>query len=249
MTKKQIYFAAPLFSKADQMFNAEIAGIIRGAFPEYKIYVPQEHDEINDKDKSAKSTDIALYDTKELLKSRLMIAVLDGGQIDPGVAAEVGIAYQNKIPVVAYYTDCRQYGTGNAAKVEALQNETVESQFAYVNLFVVGLVKMNGCVVNNKLALINAIDDFVCQDFQKLYVIQVYDKADANGVEFYIENINSCYEARCNCRYTPLFGQAAEFNKAEAEVLVKALPDQYVGKVRPAADLYEEISASLYIND
>ena len=43
---------------------------------------------------------IARYDTEAVLKSDVLVAVLDGQLIDPGVASEIGIAYQAGIPIV-----------------------------------------------------------------------------------------------------------------------------------------------------
>lgn len=154
---KQIYYAAPLFSRADQFYNEHLASLLREAFPAEAFYVPQEQTDINDKSLYADSQQIADYDVRELLKSKLVVASLDGGQVDPGVAAEIGIAYHAGIPVVALYSDVRQEGADNQEKIKALQEKVAESQFSYVNLFVVGIVKLNGTVVSTEQALISAI--------------------------------------------------------------------------------------------
>ena len=51
---------------------------------------------------------IALADTEKVLESDLMIALLDGLTIDPGVASEIGVAYAKGIPVIGLYTDSEQ---------------------------------------------------------------------------------------------------------------------------------------------
>ena len=118
--------------------------------------MPQEQGEINDKNAYADSTMIAKLDTEAVLASDVMFAVLDGQIIDPGVASEIGIAYQAGIPIVGLYTDSRQQGATNQNKIDALQ-EIAESQFGYVNLYTVGLIKLRGEIVNRSEDVVAAI--------------------------------------------------------------------------------------------
>lgn len=155
MTKK-IYFASPLFSEMELAYNEQLVARIRQTYPGIEIYLPQEHMEINDRDAYADSKKIAQYDTDALLRSNLLVAVLDGDVIDAGVASEIGVAYQAGIPMLGLYTDSRQRGAGNQEKLAALQ-EIAESQFSYINLYTVGLVKLNGAVHSSSDALIEAI--------------------------------------------------------------------------------------------
>lgn len=141
---KNVYLAAPLFSEAEQLYNAKLAEKLRTR--DIALYVPQEADSINDKSQYADSIMIARYDTAEVEKSDVVVAVLDGISIDPGVAAEIGIAFALRKPIVAIYSDCRTQGADNAKKIEALST-LAESQFSYINLYVVGLIKQNGVVV------------------------------------------------------------------------------------------------------
>lgn len=144
MTK--LYFASPLFTEMELSYNQFLADQIRQALPHLEIYLPQEQGEINDKEAYADSTMIAKADTDALLDSNILLAVLDGQVIDPGVATEIGVAYQAGIPILGLYTDTRQKGGNNKQKLAALQ-EVCESQFAYINLYTVGLIKMRGEIV------------------------------------------------------------------------------------------------------
>lgn len=156
----KIYFAAPLFSEADQLYNAKLVKEIRDKYPEVTVYLPQEAGEINDKSAYADSQAIAMYDTKELLSSQLMIALLDGIHIDAGVASEIGVAYQAGIKVIGLFTDSRQQGADNPKKIDALK-EVAESQFAYVNLYTVGLIKANGKIYSSSQSLIEGLSDYL----------------------------------------------------------------------------------------
>ncbi len=159
MTKK-IYYASPLFSEMELQYNRYLTDKIKEAYPDVEMYIPQEQGDINDKNAYADSVMIAKYDTDALLASDLMVAVLDGAIIDVGVATEIGVAYQAGIPVVGLYTDSRQEGATNTQKITALQ-EVAESQFSYINLYTVGLVKTNGIIVNNTDDLLKNISEYL----------------------------------------------------------------------------------------
>lgn len=155
-----IYFASPLFTEMEYTFNKFLVEEIRETYPNVDVFLPQEQGEINDKNAYADSKMIAMLDTKAVLQSDLLIAVLDGQVIDPGVASEIGIAYQAGIPVIGLYTDSRQLGADNQQKLDAL--ETVgESQFGYVNLYTVGLIKLNGLVVSSSEELVKSIARYI----------------------------------------------------------------------------------------
>lgn len=156
----QIYFASPLFSEMEFNFNQTLVEKIRQAYPQVTVFLPQEQGDINNKEAYADSKMIAQLDTEAVLKSDLVIAVLDGQVIDPGVASEVGIAYQAGIPVLGLYTDSRQQGATHPEKIKALQ-ETAESQFSYVNLYTVGLIKLRGRIVTSSSQLIEALQDYI----------------------------------------------------------------------------------------
>lgn len=156
----KLYFASPLFSEMEVQFNATLTAKIRQAFPDLEVYLPQEAADINDKNAYADSKMIAQFDTKEVLESNILLAVLDGQIIDPGVASEIGIAYQAGIPIIGLYTDSRQQGASNSQKIAALQ-EVAESQFSYVNLYTVGLIKLNGQIVTQSDDVIKAIQQYL----------------------------------------------------------------------------------------
>ncbi|WP_321388104.1 nucleoside 2-deoxyribosyltransferase [uncultured Enterococcus sp.] len=156
----KIYFAGPMFAKADLLYNDYLVKEIRALDSDVQVYLPQENEAINDKAAYANSKMIALADTEKVLESDLLVAVLDGLTIDAGVASEIGVAYAKEIPVLALYTDTRQQGADNSQKLAALQ-ETAENQFHYLNLYTVGLVKLNGAVFPTEAAFLEAIQEFI----------------------------------------------------------------------------------------
>ncbi|WP_099974384.1 MULTISPECIES: nucleoside 2-deoxyribosyltransferase [Lactobacillaceae] len=152
----KIYFANGLFSQADRMFNEVVVDKIRKISDDIEVYLPQENGDINDKTKFADSIKIAEEDNKELLTSDLVVAVLDGEIIDVGVASEIGLAFGKEIPILGLFTDLRQHGAENPEKIAAVA-EIGENPFQYVNTYTIGLIKLNGKVVNNIDTLLQEI--------------------------------------------------------------------------------------------
>jgi nucleoside 2-deoxyribosyltransferase len=151
------------FAVSDLRYNAELVASIRQQYPQLEIYLPQENAAINDKSAYADSKMIALADTEKVLESDLMIALLDGLTIDAGVASEIGVAYAKGIPVLGLYTDSRQQGADNQQKLAALQT-VAENQFHYVNLYTVGLIKLNGEIYSSEAALLAGLADYLSED-------------------------------------------------------------------------------------
>lgn len=156
------YLANGLFSSADRMYNEHVAKTLRQAFPELELFVPQEQT-INDKNSYADSRMIATADAKGLLESDFLVAILDGVEIDSGVAAEIGIFWTTGRPIIGICTDVRQMGRDNELKIEALIEDGMENQFIYRNLMVIGLVKDLGVVVSDEQKAVRAIRELVVQ--------------------------------------------------------------------------------------
>ncbi|WP_086444294.1 nucleoside 2-deoxyribosyltransferase [Candidatus Enterococcus lemimoniae] len=154
----KIYFAGPMFAKADLLYNEFLVKQIRALDDSLEVYLPQENGAINDKTAYADSTMIAVADTERVLESDLLVAVLDGITIDAGVASEIGVAYAKNIPMIGLYTDTRQQGADNQKKLAAL-SETAENQFHYLNLYTIGLLKLNGTVATNEQDFLELIKE------------------------------------------------------------------------------------------
>lgn len=141
--KVKIYLANALFSEAELAYNDSLINLLE---TEYDVYAPQRNMSINDKSKTADSLMIYRGDKAELDDSDVLVAVLDGVVVDPGVAAEIGYFAAKGKTIIGLFTDSREGSkTVNAGKI-GLLNAPLESQFPYVNLFVVGAIKENGII-------------------------------------------------------------------------------------------------------
>lgn len=157
----KIYFGSPLFNEMEQMYNEYVVGKIRETYGDkVDVYLPQENEAINDKSGYADSVMIAQGDNEYLEEADLLIAILDGVTPDSGLSAELGYFYSKDRPILGLYTDVRQGTHGNQQKVEAL-DKIAESQFSYVNLYTVGLVKMRGDIYTSSDQLVEVIGDYI----------------------------------------------------------------------------------------
>ncbi|MDM5334407.1 nucleoside 2-deoxyribosyltransferase [Ureibacillus composti] len=152
------YLANGLFSIGDRLVNELLAKKIRAAIPGIDLYVPQENAEINDKQSFADSLAIANADMEKLEESDVLIAVLDGIEVDSGVAAEIGAFSTFNRPIVALFSDVRQLGRDNQNKIDALIADGTENQFIYRNLFVIGIIKKNGVIVSSIEEVVEQIE-------------------------------------------------------------------------------------------
>lgn len=160
------YLANALFSESDQMFNDYLAKRIRHELPFLDLYVPQENPALNDKSGYADSVTIFDGDNEHLDTSDILVAVIDGSEIDSGVAAEIGrfiaeVEFEKgtqgftKRKIYALYSDVRQQGRDNKQKIDALIEDGIENQFFYRNLYVVGGIKKHGKIFDSVENLVN----------------------------------------------------------------------------------------------
>lgn len=170
--KKRIYLANDLFSEATLTYNEMLYNELTNLG--FEVYAPQKNTDINDKSKAADSTAIYDGDTDKLKWCDILVAVIDGPVIDPGVAAEIGwvagyneyvktnsaaIAYGEDIGssgkrILAIYSDSRDASTtANDAKNKMMVSGPAESQYSYANLYVIGAIKKYGKVFKSSKEL------------------------------------------------------------------------------------------------
>lgn len=158
------YLANGLFGIGDRQLNSLIASEIRKEINGIDLYVPQENDAINDKSTYADSVAIATADINKLKESDFLIAVIDGVEVDSGVAAEIGAFYMTGKPIFALYSDVRQLGRDNENKIQALIDDGTENQFMYRNLFLIGIIKQTeGDIYSTVDQLVEGVKEYVTE--------------------------------------------------------------------------------------
>ncbi len=121
--KKRIYLAAPLFNEQERKFNLFIK---ENLISHYDLYLPQEDGmllaelmELENISISVAQKKVFDLDIKEMNNSDLLIAILDGSNIDEGVAFEIGYMNALNKPCFGLQTDVRrQLPFGNNPMIE-----------------------------------------------------------------------------------------------------------------------------------
>lgn len=105
--KYSIYFAAPLFSDAERMFNKTVAERLEELH--YAVHLPQELDD--DAAGRSENRELLIYrENLEALKNAdIVVAVIDGADADSGTAWEMGYAAAQGKRVLALRTDFRKF--------------------------------------------------------------------------------------------------------------------------------------------
>ena len=153
----KIYLAGSIFYYGDVLRNTEWAAKIRAAVPGVDLYSPIENTELNGeegKKRCATARMIADGDNRKLNDTDILVACIDGDVLPSGTCAEVG-KFHEKIErgdhkyIVGIMTDNRAaHRTMNPQKVTAMR-QIGETQFCYQNLYVTGLIKQGGILVDN----------------------------------------------------------------------------------------------------
>ncbi len=104
---KTVYLAAPLFSEAECDFNRKLRDELINAG--FKVFLPQE-DSNNVKDILDRQKIIFNKNLKGIENSDILVAVIDGADIDSGTAWEIGFAFAKGKPVLGLRSDFRTLG-------------------------------------------------------------------------------------------------------------------------------------------
>lgn len=112
MFSYDVYYAAPFFSESERELNTRIIFALEAKG--LRVFSPS-RDGIIAKEEVGGSTsweDISAQvwecDTRAIMNSRSVFAVIDGRSIDEGVCVEIGFAAAMKKPIVAFNSDDRR---------------------------------------------------------------------------------------------------------------------------------------------
>ena len=104
---RTVYLAAPLFTEAELDFNRKLRDKIKSSG--FNVFLPQE-DSNNIENKKNRQKIIFDKNLKAIENSDLLVAVVDGTDVDSGTAWEIGYAYARGKPVFGLRTDFRTLG-------------------------------------------------------------------------------------------------------------------------------------------
>lgn len=102
----KVFLAAPLFSEAERDFNSKVAKRLRDRG--FEVWLAQESPFIHEGTSKEKKK-IYEKDISALKACDVVVAVLDGVEVDSGVAFEMGYAVATGKPVIGLKTDRRAF--------------------------------------------------------------------------------------------------------------------------------------------
>ena len=105
---KNVYLKAPLFSEAERDFKCKLRDELEGLG--MSVFLPQEHSNDTNTQRDARQERIFSKNVSTIDNTDMMVAVLDGVDVDSGTAWEIGYAYARGLPVYGLRTDFQTPG-------------------------------------------------------------------------------------------------------------------------------------------
>ena len=105
---RNVYLAAPLFSEAECDFNSRLRDELEQLG--MRVFLPQEHSNNIKTKEDIRQESIFSKNVAAIDKADILVAVLDGVDVDSGTAWEIGYAHAVGKPVYGLRTDFRTLG-------------------------------------------------------------------------------------------------------------------------------------------
>jgi nucleoside 2-deoxyribosyltransferase len=110
--KAKIYLAGPLFSQAERDWAEKLKALVEASFSQVQVLWPHEF--------PLKAKNVFRVNLENLEECQLMIAILDGPQVDDGTAWEMGYHYARGREILGIRTDFRRAGEHEGSIVNAM---------------------------------------------------------------------------------------------------------------------------------
>lgn len=109
--KMKVYLAGPLFSHAELEYNRKLRDLLLKK--DFSVFLPQEDAEDKTEEHEKQNQECIFKKCVGGVDgSDLIVAVLDGVDVDSGTAWEIGYAYAKGKPVIGLRTDFRDLSDG-----------------------------------------------------------------------------------------------------------------------------------------
>jgi len=139
--KARIYLSGPLFSEAEIAWGRHIKVALEEALRDVEVIWPHEL-------VAGSPAEIFEANLKALDDCDLLVAILDGPQVDDGTAWEVGYFYSKGLRVLGIRTDFRKAGESEHSRV----NLMVESACFALAESIEQLVSLLGSILSERSA-------------------------------------------------------------------------------------------------
>jgi len=104
----KIYLSAPLFSHVERRWNRLLARGLEERIAGARVILPQDFTFDHTYNDPRDFPEIFRACIDGVREADVVVAVLDGADVDSGTALEMGVAYERGIPIVGLRTDYRE---------------------------------------------------------------------------------------------------------------------------------------------
>ena len=104
----KIYLSAPLFTQVERRWNRLVAQGLERRIAGAEVILPQDFRVGSSFNKRSDFPHLFKACADGVREADVMVAVVDGADVDSGTAFEMGIAYELGIPIVGVRTDYRE---------------------------------------------------------------------------------------------------------------------------------------------
>lgn len=118
----KIYLAGPLYTKAEQQFNIDTCNSLETM---HDVFLPQFEGEKIVGPCADWPRRVFEIDRNGIDAADVVVAIMDGTQVDDGTAWECGYAYATGKPIIGLRTDFRKVGDGDGQVNLMLQESAV----------------------------------------------------------------------------------------------------------------------------
>ncbi len=126
--KTTIYFAGPLFTQAEWQWNMQVAEGLRQKG--FQVILPQEAaSPILKKQQPFDARKLFEGNVNGIERSNVVVAILDGADVDSGTSWECGYAFKAGVPVVGLRTDLRPGGDDPKRPVNLMLSQSCQEFF------------------------------------------------------------------------------------------------------------------------
>jgi nucleoside 2-deoxyribosyltransferase len=103
-----IYLSGPLFTQAERRWNRRLARELEERIAGARVLLPQDFKVGSSYNNPKDYAHIFRACLDALRQAHVVVAVLDGPDVDSGTALELGVAYERGIPIIGVRTDFRE---------------------------------------------------------------------------------------------------------------------------------------------
>ena len=104
----QIYLSGPLFTQGQRRWNRTLARGLEQRIAGARVVLPQDYRVDSSFNRRTDFPHLFKSCVDDTRAADVLVAVLDGPDVDSGTAFEMGIAYERGIPIVGVRTDYRE---------------------------------------------------------------------------------------------------------------------------------------------